>query len=195
MQTHDFPALALLEFSSIAVGTRAADAIAKKAPVSFIRIGTIQPGKFAILFSGEVASVNESFAEGRRVGDAALLDSVILSDVHRDVHNAVLGKRGDWGDDAVGIIETQTLAAVIDAADAAMKGANVSLIEIRLGDGLGGKGVAHFSGLLADVQAAIDIGCRVIGAGRAPACITVIPSFDADVRAKLNASTRFGEGW
>lgn len=189
------PALALLEFSSIAVGTRAADAIAKKAPVTFIRVGTIQPGKFAILFSGDVASVNESFAEGRHVGDSALLDSVILPDVHRDVYDAVLGKRGDWGDDAVGIIEAHTLAAVIHASDAAVKGANVLLVEIRLGDGLGGKGVAHFSGLLADVQAAVQIGCGVVGAGRAPACATVIASFDGDVRKSLEESTRFGDGW
>lgn len=190
-----FPALALLEFSSIAVGTRAADAVAKKAPINLIRVGTVQPGKFVILFAGDVASVNESFAEGRRVGDSALLDSVVLSDVHPAVRDAALGERGDWGDDAVGILETQTLAALLDAADAAMKGATVSLVEIRLGDGLGGKGVAHFAGLLADVQAAIEIGCRVVGAGRAPACATVIPRFDDDVRASLEKSTRFGEGW
>ncbi len=189
------PALALLEFSSIATGTRAADALAKKAPIELIRIGTLQPGKFAILFAGEVAAVDESFVEARRIGESALLDAVLLPEVDRSVYNAVLGNRSDWGDDAVGIIETPTLAAVIQAADAAVKGAEVVLAELRLGDGLGGKGVAHFAGLLADVEAAIEIGCNAIADRPQAACITVIPRFDEDVRAKLKNSTRFGDGW
>ncbi|HWL91943.1 MAG TPA: BMC domain-containing protein [Phycisphaerae bacterium] len=189
------PALALLEFSSIAAGTRAADAIAKKAPVTLVRVGTLQPGKFAILFAGDVASVEESFAEGRRRGESALVDSVLLPDVHPAVSEAVLGTRGDWGNDALGIIETPTLAAILQAADAAMKGANVSIAEIRLGDGLGGKGLAYFGGLLADVQAAVEIGCAALGERRASACVTVIPRLDEDVRRRLEPSTRFGQGW
>ncbi len=189
------PALSLLEFSSIAVGTRAADALAKKAPVSLIRVGTLQPGKFAVLFSGDVASVTESFKEARRIGESALLDFVLLPEVHPAVREAVLGRRGDWGDDAVAVFETPTLAAVIHAADAAMKSANVALIEIRLGDGLGGKGIAQFSGLLADVQAAVEIGCRAVADRPQPVYVTVIPRFDPDVRANLEESSRFGEGW
>lgn len=190
-----FPAIAMLEFSSIAVGVRAADALAKKAPVKLIGVGTVQPGKFAILFGGDVACVTESFHEGRRVGDAAILDSVMLPDAHKAVREAVLGRLGNWGDDAVGVIETPTLASVIQAADAAMKGAIVSLVEIRLGDGLGGKGLAHFGGLLADVQAAVEIGCAAISDRPQPACVSIIPRFDGDVRAALEGRTRFGEGW
>ncbi|MEZ4591323.1 MAG: BMC domain-containing protein [Chloroflexota bacterium] len=40
----DFPALALLEFSSIAAGIEAGDAMVKRAPVSKIQSGTVQPG-------------------------------------------------------------------------------------------------------------------------------------------------------
>lgn len=195
MRSDVHPALALLEFSSIAAGTRAADGIVKKAPIELIRVGTVQPGKFAILFGGDVASVDESFVEGRRLGGAAVLDSVMLPDVDRSVYSAVLGERRDWGDDAVGIIETATLAAVIRAADAAIKGANVVLAEMRLGDGLGGKGVAHFAGLLADVEAAVEIGCQAIADRVESACVTVVPRFDQELKAKLSGSTRFGDGW
>jgi len=189
----DHPAIALLEFSSIAVGTRAADAIAKKAPVDIVRAGSLQPGKFAILFAGEVAAVDESFVEGLRVGEAALVDSVLLPNVHRRVHDAVLGRRGDWQFDAVGVIETATLAAVIQAADAAVKGADVQIVEIRLGDGLGGKGLAHVSGLLADVEAAIQIGSQAV-ADRTPAPqTTIIARFDEHLRDQLARSTRFAE--
>lgn len=188
------PALALLEFSSIAVGTCASDALLKRASISLLRAGSLQPGKYAILFSGGVADVEESFFEGRRIGEKMLLDEVLLCDVDRRVYAAVLGQRGDWLTDAVGIIETSTLAAVIQAADAAVKGAEVEIVEIRLGDGLGGKGLAHFAGLRADVEAAIEIGCRAIADRHQPPCVTVMSRFDEILRNNLSKSTQFREG-
>ncbi len=38
------------------------------------------------------------------------------------------------------------MAATIQAADAGVKGASVELLELRLGDGLGGKGYLLFDG-------------------------------------------------
>lgn len=187
------PALGLLEFSSIALGTRASDALMKKAPVTLIRAGTLQPGKYAIVFSGDTASVDESFVEGRRIGEAALLDSVFLPDIHPRVLDATNGMQGDWGDETIGIIETATLAAVVRAADAAIKGASVEMVSIRLGDGLGGKGLAHFSGLLADVEAAIEIGTAAIADRPRPPCTSIIPRFDDVLRANLGKTTRFWE--
>lgn len=191
----DYPAIALIEFSSVAVGTRAADALMKKAPVALIRAGTVQPGKFAVLFSGEVAAVEESFIEACRAGAACVLDRVLLPEVHRSVYDAILGKRGDWERDTLGIIETPTMAAVVEAADAAVKGADVKVVEIRLGDGLGGKGLAHFAGEQADVEAAIEIGTARIAHRGKDFCTTIIPRADADVIANQAKSTRFGEGW
>jgi microcompartment protein CcmL/EutN len=187
------PAIALLEFASIAVGTRASDALAKKAPVSILRAGSLQPGKYAILFSGDVAAVEESYVEGSRVGESAILDRVLLCDVHPQVYDAILGRRGDWQDDALGIIETASLAAVIQSADAAIKGADVEIVQIRMGDGLGGKGLAHVSGLLADVEAAIEIATAAIADKPQAPQTTVIPRFNKDVRENLSKSTRFAE--
>lgn len=190
----DHPAIALIEYSSVAVGTQAADALAKKAPVKIIRVGSFQPGRFAILFSGSVASVDESFVEGVRTGSSALLDHMLLPDVDRSVYQAILGHRGDWSNEALGIIETDTLAAVVEAADAAVKGTNVQMIEIRLGDGLGGKGLAHFGGLRADVEASIEIGIARVSREDRQVNSTVISRLDDGLRSKLDDATRFGEG-
>jgi microcompartment protein CcmL/EutN len=208
----DAPAIALVEFASIAAGTRAADALVKKAPVELLRAGTYQPGRFAVLFGGQVAAVEESLLAACQAGAACLLDHVLLPDVEPTVRAAILGKSADWSPDTLGIIETPTLAAVVEAADAAVKGARVCLAQLRLGDGLGGKGLAYFTGEQADVEAALEIGLGRAGnrpatagaAGAAtgdagphlgPPCITIIPRWDEAVRAKLSASTRFGEGW
>lgn len=187
----DHPAIALVEFASIAIGTRATDALMKKAPVTLIRAGTIQPGKFAVLFSGEVAEVEESYVEALRIGVETVIDRVLLADVHREVFAAILGKTGDWNADTIGVIETQTMSAAIEAADAAVKGADVHIVQMRLGDGLHGKGIAHFGGEQADVEAAIDIGSGRVAYKNQNTCTTIIPRIDADLRSMLSKSTYF----
>ena len=64
--------------------------------------------------------------------------------------------------DALGVVETTTVASAIHAADAGVKGADVRLVEVRLADGLGGKGIVLYSGLVADVEAAVEIGVGVL---------------------------------
>ncbi|MFQ5423680.1 MAG: BMC domain-containing protein [Phycisphaerae bacterium] len=187
------PALALIEFSSIAAGTRATDALTKKAPVTLIRVGSLQPGKFAVLFAGDVASVDESFVAGLQAGAEFVVDRVLLPNVDEGVYNALVTGVSPWSGDTIGIIETSTLAATIQAADAAVKGASVNVVEIRLGDGLGGKGVAHFCGVQADVEAAIEIGYAAAAADGRSVCTVVIPRIDDGVRAGLAASTCFRE--
>ena len=187
------PAIALIEYSSIAAGTKATDALTKRAPIRLLRSGSLQPGKYAVLFGGEVAAVEESFVTGLQIGGETLLDRVFLPDVHERVHAALLGSAVSWDGDTLGVIETSTMAATVQAADAGVKGANVTLLEIRLGDGLGGKGLAHFAGLQADVEAAIQIGSDAARADGRSICTAIIPRIDADVRSILGKSTRFAE--
>jgi len=191
----DQPAIALIEFASIAVGTRATDALLKKATITLVRAGTVQPGKYAVLFSGEVGPVEESFMEACRVGAQCVVDRVLLPDAHRQVYDAILGKQADWMQDTLGVIETPTMAAVVEAADAAVKGAVVDVVQIRLGDGLGGKGLAHFAGVQADVEAAVEIGSGRIAYRKQDICTTIIPRADVELLASRAKSTRFGEGW
>ncbi len=189
-------ALSLIELSSIAVGTRAVDGLIKKAPVTLERVGTLQPGKFAVLFSGDVASVEQSHEEALRIGGRAVDDQILLPFVEPTVYRAVLGRIGDWTGDTIGVIETSTLAATVEAADRAVKGASVWVVEIRLGDELGGKGVTHLAGELHDVEAAIAIAVdKVTRADRAVQS-SITPRLDDELRANLQRSTRFwgGEG-
>jgi microcompartment protein CcmL/EutN len=190
-------ALALVEFASIAAGTRAADALVKKAPVRLERMGTLQPGKLAVLFTGDVASVELSWREALRVGEGAVADQVFLPHVEASVYRAALGTVARFAGDTLGVIEATTMAATVEAADAAVKGASVRVLAIRLGDGLGGKGVAHLSGAQHDVEAAVGIGAaRARRPGR-ELWTSVTARLDGEVRAVLERSTRFwraGEG-
>ena len=186
------PALALLEFDSIARGIEAGDAMVKRAPIETIKAGTVQPGKYLVLIAGDVASVEESLEAGRETGAEALLDEVYLPQVHPDVVRAITGGRELPSVQALGIVETTTVAAIIHAADAGRKGAEVRLMEIRLADGLGGKGFCLFAGEVADVEAAVSIGVSVLEREDLLVSSVVIPALHDEMEANILAHTRFG---
>ncbi|MCK4657957.1 MAG: BMC domain-containing protein [Phycisphaerae bacterium] len=188
------PAIAVLEFDSIAIGTHVADAMTKKAPLETFRVGTVHPGKYVVLIGGSVAAVEESYVEGLRIGADGLTDEVFLPNVHPQVYDAVGGKRLAVGGDALGVIEASGLAATVLAADKAVKSAEVAIVEIRLGDGLGGKGVTHFTGAVHDVQAAIEAGLAVVTRPNVTVRHTIIPVVDGELRRCIGRSTQFFTG-
>lgn len=185
------PAIALIEFSSIAIGIQAGDAMVKRAPIVFLRTGTVQRGKYLVLIGGDTASVEESMAAGLEVGGEAVVDKVYLPNIHATVFQAIQGQRQLDAYESLGIIETSTVASIIRAADAAVKGAEVVLLEIRLANGLGGKGIALVTGEVADVQAAISIGTSVIQSHGVHIQSTVIPSLHREMEANIAIDTRF----
>jgi microcompartment protein CcmL/EutN len=186
------PALALVEFSSIAAGIQAADAMVKRAPIDVIKVGTVHNGKYLVLIGGQVADVEEALAAGRQVGGASVLDFVLLPQVHPEVVETIGGARSPEPDDALGVIETTTVAAAIHAADAGVKGALVRLVEVRLADGLGGKGIVLFSGLVADVEAAVRIGTGVLERPDLLVRQVVIPQLHPGMWENVGESTWFG---
>ncbi len=184
----DMPALALIELSNIAAGIETSDAMVKRAPISMLKFGTVSKGRFLILIGGPVAPVEESHAEALRVGADAILDSVLLPDVHAQVHGAILGARNPCRGEGIAVCETQNVASIIRASDAAIKGAAVDIVEMRLADALGGKAFTVFTGRVADLLVAVDIARDRAGS---PVGITVIPSVHGAVAQQLDETTRF----
>lgn len=186
------PALALIELDSIAIGIEVGDAMAKRSPIDVLYAGTVHPGKYLVLVGGAVADVEEALDTGRVVGGLAILDTVLLADVHPDVVAALRGRRRTETGEALGVIETQTVAAIIEAADAGVKGARARLLELRLADDIGGKAYLLFGGPVADVEAAVEIGQASLRAAD-EAIARVIPQLHAEMRANLEADARFRE--
>ena len=185
------PALLLFEFDSIAVGIEAGDAMAKRSLLGTLRAGTVQPGRYLVLAGGEVADVEEARAAGLVVGAGCLVDEIFLPDVHPEVFTALVGRRRTESRDALGIIETRTVAATIGAADAGIKGADVSLVEIRLADGLGGKAYVLFSGAVSDVEAAVELGVASLSRRNGLVARVVIPQIHGEMLDNLQADPQF----
>ena len=188
-----YPAIALIEFSSIAIGVIAGDAMVKKAPISMLKTGTVSRGKYLVLIGGSTASVEESFKEGLNVGASAVVDKVFLPDIHPQVLDAMLGKRKKVSFESFGIIETTSIAATIEAADAGIKGAMVDIIEIRMGDAIGGKAFVMLNGKVEDVEAAVEIGMNSITNKALWRNKIIIPSLHQEMAKQIDISSRFAQ--
>ena len=95
-----------------------------------IKSGTVSRGRYLIIIGGSTASVEESLNEAIEVGQSSRLDHTFLPDVHPELHDAVLGARVPVQQDAVAILETDTVAANVRAVELALKGTSVRLVEL-----------------------------------------------------------------
>ena len=149
------PALGLIEFKSIAKGIFATDAIVKKAPVRILNTNPVCPGKYLVIFAGEVADVDEALKAGLSAGGDMVINELFLPYLHEDVIPAISGSTKTEGFGSIGIIEAFSVASCVAAADIAAKNAPIKLVEIRLANGLGGKAFFVITGELADVESSI----------------------------------------
>ncbi|MBM3320469.1 MAG: BMC domain-containing protein [Candidatus Eisenbacteria bacterium] len=148
-------AIALLELDSIAAGFRTADAVAKRARVELLESRPLDPGKYLVLFGGEIASVESAFERGVEAAGANLVDRVFLPAPHETLAPLLRGERPDVPIDAIGVVETSAVASAVRAADAAAKAAPVRLLRVHLARRIGGKGCVVLTGELSDVEAAV----------------------------------------
>ena len=121
-----------------------------------------------------------------------MLDHILLADVHPRVYEAIVGVRKVGGDGALAIIETDTVASNVRAAEAALKATPVELVEIRLADtGLSGKGVSVYQGDLFNIQAAVDVAMRFLTEAGAAARHRIIAAPHEALLRQIETSTWF----
>ena len=178
----DLTVLGALEFSSIAIGILALDEMVKIAPIKIVEARTICPGKYLIVFSGDVASVEYSFNKGYETGKNCVIDSLFLPMIHQEVIPAIgnIIKTESW--EAIGIIETLSVVSSIEAADIAAKVGGVKIIEVRLAIGFGGKSYVKIMGSLDEVQAAMEAGTAKAKANGQLCMETLIPQPHIEIK-------------
>ncbi len=158
------PALGIVELRSIARGYLTLDAMTKRAEVTVLHAEPVSPGKYWIAITGGEAEVAEAMEAGLETADASRLDHTLLPGAHDTVLDAVAnGVTAKTPLDAIGVLELATMASAVRAADAALKCADVTLVDLHLARGIGGKGYLVVTGALSDVEAAIDEGASCAG--------------------------------
>jgi microcompartment protein CcmL/EutN len=154
--------IGLIELGSIAAGFEVADAMLKTADVDLLLSRSICSGKYMVMVRGDVAAVQSSVAAGSQVAGFSVIDTFVIPNVDESIFPAIGGAAKVEQLEALGILESFSVASLIEGADAAVKSANVRLIEIRLAMALGGKAFMTLTGSVSAVQSAIDAGARVV---------------------------------
>lgn len=152
-------AVGAIELSSIGVGYQIEDDMLKAASVEILIARTICSGKYLIVVGGSVSDVESAIQIGLATGSEAVIDHLVVANVHPNVFQAlgqsvVLGPEDQHG--ALGIIETFSGVSVLAAADVAVKAARVTLFRIHVAMALGGKGLCLMTGSVADVRAGVQ---------------------------------------
>ena len=148
--------LGMIELNSIARGIEAGDAIIKTANVKLVAAYAACPGKYIVMVRGQVSAVKSAIEVGAKVSGKSLINDIVIANIHDQVFKALSCATEISAKGAVGVIETYSLATAILVSDAAVKTANVELLEIRLGRGLGGKAFTVLTGDVSSVRAAVD---------------------------------------
>lgn len=151
-------AIGMVEFVSIARGIYAADQMVKISDVEIVTVGSVCPGKYIAIVHGDVASVQDSVRIGEKLAEEYLVDSIIIPNVNPAVFPAITGATMPDKIQALGIMESFSLATMIIAADAILKAADLQPLELRLGNGLGGKSFFIFTGDVAAVETGVEAG-------------------------------------
>ncbi|MGL4861219.1 MAG: BMC domain-containing protein [Enterobacteriaceae bacterium] len=151
-----YHAIGLVELNSIAKGIEVADAMLKSAQVKLLSAKTLCPGKYMVMVGGEVASVRQSVESGVEVAQHLLVDQFVLPNIHPSILPALSGVSDVNRHQAAGVVETYSVAACIEAADKAVKTANVDLVRIHMAFGIGGKCYLVLTGDVADVTSAVE---------------------------------------
>ena len=153
-------AIGMVELNSIARGIETSDYMVKAAQVELIRSSTVCPGKYLILISGDTGDVKASMAEGVKRGGECVVDTLLLPNVHPQLIPAISMTTQPPALGAVGVLEFYSVASAITAADGAAKAANITLIEVRIGYAIGGKGYVTLTGDVGAVRAAVAAAAR-----------------------------------
>ena len=148
------PAIGIIELKSIAKGLSVTDAVVKKATVSISASYPLSTGKYFILFSGPVAEVEESWKVGVASSSTELLNECFIPYIDETVYATAMGKTFVEGIDSLAVFESDSLASCVLFADMAVKAADIRMVKMKLGQGIGGKGYFVISGLLHEVEAA-----------------------------------------
>ncbi|MCR4805059.1 MAG: BMC domain-containing protein [Clostridia bacterium] len=169
-------AIGFIELNSIAKGVETADIVLKTAAVHLLFSKASCPGKYYILFTGDVAAVQASVDSGLVIAGPHAVDSCVIPNIDERVIEAVNLAHIPDEMAAVGVMEFYSVTAAVYGADAAVKAANVDLVDVRLGTGIGGKSFVVLTGEVAAVRASIECGVNTPSAEGMVVSSVVIPS-------------------
>jgi len=134
----------------------------KTSEVELMISRTICSGKYMTLIAGDVAAVTSAVDNAVNTIGFGVIDQFVIPNVHPTIFPAISGQTNIQMLESLGIVESYSVASLIEAADAAVKAAKVQLVELRLAMALGGKAFFSVTGDVAAVTSAVEAGARIV---------------------------------
>jgi len=145
-------ALGAFETNSVAAGMICTDEAMKASDISIIESGAVCAGKYITIFDGSAASVKAALSVASfSIPSELFWVELYIGKIHPSLLKALSGV-GLPVSESLGLYESYSVIQAIEAADQIMKRSNISIVDIRLGRGLGGKSVVTFTGSLPEVK-------------------------------------------
>lgn len=174
-------AIGMIEYATVSTGVRAADMLVKTAEVEIIQAETVCPGKYIVLVSGSLSAVRAAVDASKAAFGERYIDSFVLGNPHEDIFPAIYGASDPGDVNALGVVETYSVSAIIVAADVAAKTADVKLLEIRIAKGMCGKSYVMMTGEVAAVTASVEKAAASLSDGGMLLDKAVIPNPDREL--------------
>ncbi len=171
-----FKSIGVIELKNIPKGVEAADAALKSAGIEMVSAHPSCPGKYEIILTGSISNVTAAVSHVRSKFEGFVIDSSIMGRIDEAVIEALFSTGEGSRKGALGLIETFSAASAIKAADIAVKTARVSIYDLRVSRGMGGKGVVMITGEIGDVSAAVDAGAAYAISEATLSSTAVIPA-------------------
>ena len=155
-------AIGLIELYSIAAGIDLTDTMLDTADVELVLSRTICSGKYLVVVGGSVAAVEAAVNAGIDQAQGLVIDSLTVPNIDDQIFPAIAGANDVAELGALGVLEAFSVGSLIEGADAAVKAADVKLLEVRLAMALGGKAYCTITGDVSSVNEAVEVGASKI---------------------------------
>lgn len=157
-------AIYIVEYSSIPAGIDMLDQMVKRASMTIIYAKPICIGKYLIVMGGEVEDLKEAQAAVAEAQEKKLIKQYLLTNAHGDIlayfNRSSQTKINVKNKTALGIMETRDASSGFHSLDAALKSGNIQLEEVWIGHFIGGKFCYMLSGLVEDINTALEAAVR-----------------------------------
>ena len=174
--------LGILELNSLADGIGSLDAMVMAAPVAIVKAEAVNPGKYLILVTGDIASVEYSMDRGLEYGKQSIVDHIILKNVDEQVVVSLEKSIPAEDEEALGILETLSIASCIEAADLSVKTSGVKILEIQSGTALGGRAALSLCGTAGEVEDAMVTAVSFVKDRKQHYRDVILPGVHSDIK-------------
>ncbi len=173
--------IGFLEYTSVAKGIEAADLISKNTAIEILLAAPNCPGRYQILFTGDVDAVKSAVKLAEGIADFNFLDSLVIPSINEEVISALYSPGVVDIKEGIGIFETMTMTATLEAADVMVDAAEVDIVELRLGKGLAGKSYVIITGSLQNLRYAMEAALETVKDRGVLISSVIIPSFNPEL--------------